>query len=231
MTGPMGMTDTAFYVTPDRKTRFAEVYHWDRAQNKLVMNAARTDRGGFEDPKRLESGGGGLVGSTHDYARFCQMLLNKGEIGGKRILKPETVKLMTREPHRRAARSAVDGTTAAAGHGAGALRPRLRGAHRPQVGGPSVRQRHVLLGRRGRHLVLDRSGQRSRVHRHDPDAGRQPPGGLNFRADSARLVYGTAVRLRRAGNSREIKVFSLNSHNLPVSHRARARRTLPGSAW
>ena len=95
VTGPIGMTDTAFYVTPDRKARFAEVYRWDREQNKLVMNAPRTDRGGYEDPTRLESGGGGLVGSTHDYARFCQMLLNKGEIGGKRILKPETVELMT----------------------------------------------------------------------------------------------------------------------------------------
>ena len=85
VTGPMGMTDTAFYVTPDRKPRFTEVYHWDTQQNKLVMNVARTDRGGFEDPARLESGGGGLVGSTHDYARFCQMLLNGGEIiAGKR---------------------------------------------------------------------------------------------------------------------------------------------------
>ena len=95
VTGPMGMTDTAFYVTPNRKPRFTEVYHWDRQQNALVMNPVRPDRPGFEDPNRLESGGGGLVGSTHDYARFCQMFLNKGELGGKRILKPETVKLMT----------------------------------------------------------------------------------------------------------------------------------------
>src|SRR5262249_36030094 len=56
--GPMGMTDTAFYVSADRKARFTEVYHWDRQQNKLVMNVPRTDRGGFEDPARLESGGG-----------------------------------------------------------------------------------------------------------------------------------------------------------------------------
>jgi CubicO group peptidase (beta-lactamase class C family) len=44
VTGPIGMTDTAFYVTPDRKPRFTEVYHWDRQQNALVMNPARTDR-------------------------------------------------------------------------------------------------------------------------------------------------------------------------------------------
>ena len=96
VTGPIGMTDTAFYVTPDRKSRFAEVYRWDPKQKMLVMNPPRTDSGGYEDSSRLESGGGGLVGSTHDYARFCQMLLNKGEIGGKRILDSETVSLMTR---------------------------------------------------------------------------------------------------------------------------------------
>jgi CubicO group peptidase (beta-lactamase class C family) len=88
VTGPIGMTDTAFFVSPDRKVRFSEVYHWDRDQNKLVMNAARTDRGGFEDPARLESGGGGLVGSTHDYARFCQMLLNKGELAASAFSRP-----------------------------------------------------------------------------------------------------------------------------------------------
>src|SRR5262245_34604712 len=109
VTGPIGMTDTAFFVAPDRKPRFAEVYHWDREKNQLVMNVPRTDRGGFEDPDRLESGGGGLVGSTHDYARFCQMLLNKGEIAGKRILKPETVRLMAQN-HIGDLRVAVDGT-------------------------------------------------------------------------------------------------------------------------
>src|SRR5262245_31511192 len=95
VTGPIGMTDTAFYVTADRKARFTEVYHWDKQANRLVMNQTRPDRPGFTDPNRLESGGGGLVASTHDYVRFCQMLLNGGEIGGKRILKAETVKLMT----------------------------------------------------------------------------------------------------------------------------------------
>src|SRR4030095_8596755 len=71
---PMGMTDTAFYVTPDRKPRFTEVYHWDREKNALVMNPARTDRGGFEDPQRLESGGGGLGGSTPDYVGLSPIM-------------------------------------------------------------------------------------------------------------------------------------------------------------
>ena len=109
VTGPLGMTDTAFYVTPDRKARFTEVYRWDRDRNGLVMNQPRSDRGGYEDPARLESGGGGLVASTHDYARFCQMLLNKGEIAGKRLLKPETIALMTQN-HIGDLQVAVDGT-------------------------------------------------------------------------------------------------------------------------
>ena len=44
VTGPIGMADTAFYVTPEQKPRFAEVYHWDREQNRLVINAPRADR-------------------------------------------------------------------------------------------------------------------------------------------------------------------------------------------
>jgi PDZ domain/Beta-lactamase len=46
-------------------------------------------------PPRLFSGGGGLVSTAADYLRFCQMLLNRGELDGVRILTPETVQLMT----------------------------------------------------------------------------------------------------------------------------------------
>ena len=94
VTGPLGMNDTMFYVTPERQARFAEVYHWDKDKKSLVMNPSRNAPGGFEDPTRLESGGGGLVATTHNYARFCQMLLNRGELGGVRVLKPETIDLM-----------------------------------------------------------------------------------------------------------------------------------------
>ena len=47
-------------------------------------------------PQRWQSGGGGMMGTTADYARFCQMLLNKGTFNGHRILKPETIDLMTK---------------------------------------------------------------------------------------------------------------------------------------
>ena len=53
---------------------------------------------GFNDPRvaqKWESGGGGMVSTPIDYARFCQMLLNGGTLDGKRILGPKTVAFMT----------------------------------------------------------------------------------------------------------------------------------------
>ena len=48
----------------------------------------------YTTPPWRESGGGGLVSTTTDYARFCQMLLNKGELDGVRLLSPASVELM-----------------------------------------------------------------------------------------------------------------------------------------
>jgi CubicO group peptidase (beta-lactamase class C family) len=197
VTGPMGMTDTAFYVTPDKKARFTEVYRWDREQNKLVMNQPRTDRGGYEDPGRLESGGGGLVGSTHDYARFCQMLLGKGTIAGNRILKPESVALMVQN-HIGDLRVAVDGT-------------------RPQPGMESVRfgldfaihtdPKAVGLsygkgtyywgGAAGTWFWVDPVNDLAFIGMIQMQGGNRPDG-MNFRADSANLVY---AALARAGST------------------------------
>ena len=91
---PLGMSDTRFYVQPEDAGRFADVYRWDRELNRLARNAPRTDRPSYHDPARLESGGGGLVSSTHDYARFLQMLVNGGELDGARILHPESIDIM-----------------------------------------------------------------------------------------------------------------------------------------
>lgn len=91
---PLEMVDTRFYVDTEDQSRFAEVHNWDKEQGKLVQRPHRTDRPSYLDPKRLQSGGGGLVSSTADYARFLQMLVNDGELDGKRILSPESVKLL-----------------------------------------------------------------------------------------------------------------------------------------
>ena len=91
---PLGMTDTRFFVNPEDVTRFAEVHQWDTERNALVQRKHRQDRPSYLDSGRLESGGGGLVSSTHDYARFLQMLVNEGELDGERILSPEAVRIM-----------------------------------------------------------------------------------------------------------------------------------------
>jgi CubicO group peptidase (beta-lactamase class C family) len=87
---PMGMHDTSFYVTDKAKQgRIAEPFPDDRS---IGVDAE------FNDPRvaqAAESGGGGMVGTALDYARFCQMLLNGGTLDGKRILGPKTVAFMT----------------------------------------------------------------------------------------------------------------------------------------
>jgi CubicO group peptidase (beta-lactamase class C family) len=193
VTGPIGMTDTAFYVTPDRKPRFSEVYHWDTQQNKLVMNVARTDRGGFEDPSRLESGGGGLVGSTHDYARFCQMLLKKGEIGGKRLLKADTVKLMAQN-HIGDLRVGVDGTRPQPG--AEAVRFGLDFAvyvEPASAGLPFGNGTFYWGGAAGTWFWIDPVNDLAFIGMIQNQGGNRP-GGLNFRADSAKLVYAALAK-------------------------------------
>ena len=91
---PLGMGDTRFYVLPEDEQRFAEVHYWDAERNRLAQQLERTDRPGYRNADRLESGGGGLVSSTRDYARFLQMLVNSGELDGVRILSPESVGIM-----------------------------------------------------------------------------------------------------------------------------------------
>lgn len=91
---PLGMNDTRFYVRPQDKNMFAEVHNWDADKNALVERPIRTDRPSYHDANRLESGGGGLVSSTHDYARFLQLLVNGGELEGVRIISEESVKKM-----------------------------------------------------------------------------------------------------------------------------------------
>lgn len=91
---PLGMDDTAFYVSEDDRQRFADVYRWDTEHGKLMRNPERPGRPSYFDSDRLESGGGGLVASTHDYARFLQMLVNGGELDGKRIISQESVDIM-----------------------------------------------------------------------------------------------------------------------------------------
>jgi CubicO group peptidase (beta-lactamase class C family) len=86
---PLKMSDTAFHVQAEKMDRFAAFYTYDK-ERKLVPHP----NGDYTKPPALPSGGGGLVSTANDYMRFCQMLLNGGELDGQRLLSPLTVKLM-----------------------------------------------------------------------------------------------------------------------------------------
>ena len=91
---PLGMVDTAFHVAPQSKGRFASVYSAKLLGGITLSEAA--DGSPFLQQPRLYSGGGGLVSTAMDYARFCQMLLNQGTFDGTRLLKATTVAEMTK---------------------------------------------------------------------------------------------------------------------------------------
>lgn len=91
---PLKMRDTAFYVPKEKLSRFATNYGPDSKGGLRVVDHPSTSK--YRRAPKFESGGGGLVSTAADYIRFCQMLLNGGELDGVRILKAETVKQMTR---------------------------------------------------------------------------------------------------------------------------------------
>jgi CubicO group peptidase (beta-lactamase class C family) len=86
---PLGMKDTSFYVTDKSKQdRIAEPFAKDRSIGKDAD---------FFDPRieqKWESGGGGLLSTAADYARFLMMLRNGGTLDGKRYLSPKTIAYM-----------------------------------------------------------------------------------------------------------------------------------------
>ncbi len=88
ITGPLGMADTGFAATGERAQRVAEA-QIDPATGK------RPPMRNVTAPGRFESGGGGAVSTASDYLRFCQMLLNGGELDGVRLLAPKTIAHMT----------------------------------------------------------------------------------------------------------------------------------------
>ncbi|MFT7723221.1 MAG: serine hydrolase domain-containing protein [Roseateles sp.] len=93
ITGPLRMVDTSFHLPPEKAGRLANVYGLEGGRLTLMETAARSDF--IDGPRKLISGGAGLLSTAGDYARFLQMLLNRGELDGQRLLSPKTVALMT----------------------------------------------------------------------------------------------------------------------------------------
>jgi CubicO group peptidase (beta-lactamase class C family) len=92
---PLGMKDAGFYVPTEKRGRFVTLYRADD-NGKLVADPTGGGlAGGYTEQPTMPSGGGGLVSTAEDYYRLAQMLLNGGQLDGKRILAPSTVKLMS----------------------------------------------------------------------------------------------------------------------------------------
>lgn len=90
---PLGMNDTDWYYGPEALDRFVTPY--SAIDGELKRGSDVYSRGTISPQQTYAEGAIGLNGPIEDYAKFCQMLLNKGEFNGRRILKPETVELMT----------------------------------------------------------------------------------------------------------------------------------------
>lgn len=89
--GPLGMEDTFFWCPPEKRDRLAKLYR------------APQEGGPLEDvslpltaqPPAFEGGGGGLISTADDYLKFARMMLGDGEVDGVRLVKPQTIAVMT----------------------------------------------------------------------------------------------------------------------------------------
>ncbi len=91
---PLGMSDTAFWVSPGKSHRLAANYRrGDNRSLQLLDDPATSSL--LEEPL-FKSGGGGLVGTTRDYLKFCEMLRLGGALDGKLIIGSRTLALMRR---------------------------------------------------------------------------------------------------------------------------------------
>lgn len=95
---PLGMKDTHFYLPQTKVNRLAAVYsaYADKPLERSPDPGGMVGQGAYVNgPRKSFSGGAGLLSTAADYAKFLQMMLNKGTLNGNRILAPSTVELMT----------------------------------------------------------------------------------------------------------------------------------------
>lgn len=101
---PLGMENTQFHVSQEQESRLAAAYTvGDDGKLKRIEDEPVTGNGAnryaayysLNENHRFLAGGAGLTSTVLDYYKFCQMILNGGELHGKRLLSPKTVELMT----------------------------------------------------------------------------------------------------------------------------------------
>lgn len=90
---PLGMESSFFEVPHDHQPRLTDAWQIDGLGVRTLYDRGESSR--WRVPLKSYSGGGGLVSSTHDYHRFCRLLLRGGELDGARLLSPKTIALMT----------------------------------------------------------------------------------------------------------------------------------------
>jgi CubicO group peptidase (beta-lactamase class C family) len=90
--GPLGMVDTDFVVPPEKRDRFVTLY--DMQAGKLMPVTSGPFAGTYAEKPVMASGGGGLVSTASDYARFASMLAGGGTLKGRRILSKRATKMM-----------------------------------------------------------------------------------------------------------------------------------------
>jgi len=90
---PLNMIDTDYYVTKEKLNRVCNVYSLDSSSGIKILTNPEINN--VSEPVRFLSGNGGLLSTASDYMNFSQMLLNKGEYNGVRLLQEKTVDLMT----------------------------------------------------------------------------------------------------------------------------------------
>ena len=96
ITAPLGMSDTYFFLPPDKRPRLVTVYASDSTNHAVRARDGARGQGHYvEGPRKNFSGGAGLVSTARDYARFLEAMRNGGALGNMRILAPHTVALMT----------------------------------------------------------------------------------------------------------------------------------------
>jgi CubicO group peptidase (beta-lactamase class C family) len=90
---PLGMKDTAFSIPASKIDRFCACYQPKPGGGLKLQDDAQKST--YAEPPKLESGGGGLVSTLHDYMRFCRMMVNGGSLDGVQILSPKTVQMFS----------------------------------------------------------------------------------------------------------------------------------------
>ncbi len=91
---PLKMKDTDFYVPKEKINRCAAIF--GKSDSKGIKVISKPDTNRISQPPKFLSGGGGLFSTATDYMNFAQMLMNKGELNGVRLLGSKTVDLMTK---------------------------------------------------------------------------------------------------------------------------------------